>query len=430
MYPMAGELAYLGYRKYIRPRLKRAWDYKATAAPLILSQKINKMPPTTPRKLLQFSPKKKVKLLDTPGGSKMRVKRTSSTYGVSAGKIRKVKKIKRRYRKKMRKYVFNGVEKTTEAFKNEGTTGQAITFAHGTFVRDQVLEMAWKAVVKKFFEQQKVYINDWNDVATPYNAADWRFVISFINNGVGNSIALAMTTLTKYVDIIFWLGDTARPWNNHGLNIELDTMQITSNVTFEYRPFALLNLRRTKIHFEIKSSMKMQNRTINSTGNNESDDVDNVPLVGKIYQFKGTGLVRPKTTGDSQVYINDSTGYITPIEFGNYREPIDGLYYDKIKRQGKIKLEPGQIKTSVLTQKGTMFFSTLLNRCVEKFNNSNPKLEYGKCRAFTLEKMIDTLADNAPLGIALGLEVNNRFRFSASLMPTYVQTPEFVRGAL
>lgn len=386
----------------------------------------------TPKKVLNFTPRKKQgKTVSTPGGSKMKLKRMSSVTGRAAGKVKKIPKIRKRYRRKMNKYVFRGVEKTVEAYKNESTTTQSVTFVHGTFVRDQVLEMAWKAVVKKFFEQQKVYIVDWTNVAEPYNATDWRISVSYHQNGVGLTSTLNMAGTTTYTDIVFWLGQNTRPWNDINSNIELDYLQVNSQgTTIEYRPFARMNLRRTKIHFEVKSSLKMQNRTINSTGNNESDDVDNVPLIGKIYQFKGTGLVRPKVTGDSQIYINDSNGYAVAAEIGNYREPIDGLYYDKIKRQGKIKLEPGHIKTSVLTQKSTMFLSTLLEKAVAKYTNANPKLEVGVCRAFSFEKLIDTLNDGNALGINLGIELNNRFRATATLMPTYVNVPEYTRVAL
>lgn len=48
-----------------------------------------------------------------------------------------------------------------------------------------------------------------------------------------------------------------------------------------------IDLRRCKFDIYVKSSLKIQNRTVNTDANNEADDVDNVPLYGK--QFEGSG---------------------------------------------------------------------------------------------------------------------------------------------
>lgn len=457
MYPVVGELAHYGYRRYIRPHLKKMWDYKALSSPLILSQKNNNMPTVPRNKAAKGGPKsvqigkvpsnfkntirrldyhlQKTKMLNTPGGGKMRMRRLGAVHSRSAGIIRRLRKVKRRGRK--RKNLFLGVEKTVEAYKNEATTSQCLHFGHGTSPRNQVLEIAWKAIIKSAVRKLGVNINAWDDIATPFaNTAvpSWRITCQInTNNVVTTAAAYAPAQNSTYQDIITWFIDPARPWYDSTVEVILDNIQFlpvdAGGATIFTGLYGRYSLRNCRVTVEVKSCMKMQNRSVNTAGNVEADDIDNVPLYGKTYEFLGTGLLRPKMAGDAIVAINQNSGYYAPFDAGNYKEPIDALYYDKVKKAGKVKLEPGEIKTSYLYTKKTLFISTLCKMMALQEANANPTIPLGKNRMFSLEKMIDTLADPNPngLGISVALEVNNRYRCVAKTFNDTKTNPTFAR---
>jgi len=54
-----------------------------------------------------------------------------------------------------------------------------------------------------------------------------------------------------------------------------------------------IDLSKCRIHLYAKSSLKLQNRTVNLNANNDDEDVDNVPLYVKSYFGSGNFAYDP-----------------------------------------------------------------------------------------------------------------------------------------
>jgi len=165
------------------------------------------------------------------------------------------------------------------------------------------------------------------------------------------------------------------------------------------------NLKRCSVLLYSKSSLKMQNRTVNSSGNDEADDVDNVPLYGKVYQGPGNYFL-----------VNDN--YYNPLITFQSNYLVDG--YDKTsdlceppplgqmqrcRTIGKAHLDPGQIKTSVLTDTRKLNINQL-NSIIGKSEATSNTLPLGKQRSFIYEKMIQAVATTDITAIKMAYEVD------------------------
>jgi len=178
-----------------------------------------------------------------------------------------------------------------------------------------------------------------------------------------------------------------------------------------------IDCENLKVRIESKSALKIQNRSINSVGNDEEDDVDNVPLYGRSYSGKGTGTTiigggEQPPSGQS-LFGDASTGMILLDGTANLREPMLPYAAIDAKRSAKAKLDPADIKTSVLTDKFTIGVNKLLT-LMGNVSGTNPKSRIGKFRVFAFEKMIETVkvdADVVPMTLAY--EVNHRLAMEA-----------------
>jgi len=170
-----------------------------------------------------------------------------------------------------------------------------------------------------------------------------------------------------------------------------------------------------------KASLKLQNRT--RGGSIESDAVDNIPLYGKCYEGSGNyfsyyrdtfGATAPFSPNGENTTFVVNNAYCT---FDNglavadnsnvqtLREPPPGTMFDRVKKTGKAHLDPGMIKTSVLTASKKFSFNALqrylgVNRAQENQQNMN----IGKYRFFLLEKMVHAEADTAENQIQVAWE--------------------------
>lgn len=177
---------------------------------------------------------------------------------------------------------------------------------------------------------------------------------------------------------------------------------------------ATLQLTQVKFKFNTASILKIQNRTINSTGNNEADDVDNVPIQGMFYDYKTNGTqFNDYTTGAGTSVLTTSadTGLlpnvaVTTTGTSMYKELPILKQFLGCRKAGKAHLDPGEIKTSVLTDAFTYSFPVLMKILFEKGAAGNIHTQYhiGKTRAFGFEKMINAVAMSSTNQFTLAVE--------------------------
>lgn len=212
-----------------------------------------------------------------------------------------------------------------------------------------------------------------------------------------------------------WFGTVIGTNRVHVLNrIRIYYEQVGTTPIVNHETIASIDLAKAKIHLFAKSSLKIQNRTINVAGNDEADDVDNVPLYGKSYYGNG-----------NYVQYGEANAFIYPDNLANENrvtrtftvntspaEPFLKSQLSNCTRYGKAHLDPGQIKTSVLYFSKTLLVNTLFAEMTRSNGTygSNASLgcpiQYGKYQMFHLEKMIQSIITSETNSIKVAYEVD------------------------
>lgn len=147
------------------------------------------------------------------------------------------------------------------------------------------------------------------------------------------------------------------------------------------------------------------------------DDVDNQPIHGRMFESSGTYFQARKVGNAIDFCGTRLTGSIMFSSNRNtantdLREVPPPSFFTKTKAVGKVKLEPGEIKTSVLSASVKATFDDL-HKFVSKTvatSNANSATEPGKCRMMIFEKMIDCeeTANNLTLGAEIDYRISAR----------------------
>jgi len=193
---------------------------------------------------------------------------------------------------------------------------------------------------------------------------------------------------------ITWATSNLRPWNDNTVNetrFEFYRMSVNcSSYNPEIRSNVEINLFNTQIKYFCKSALKIQNRSKTGTST-EADVVDDVPLYGKAYYGKGQGPVLNAPLSSTINLIADSTtGVIFPATVTDsfLQEPLNPIELAKVKSYGKISINPGQIKTSVVIERKTMYFNTLMAKLIPRRGLASNNCPLGKFRLMALEKIM------------------------------------------
>lgn len=444
MLPLAGELAVAGYRRYIRPRLKAAWDYKATAAPLILSQKINKMPvvnvrgrnvykSTSRSRSKSYSPmqtssksrdrlgalvtpvskRPRTKTVKTPGGRKVRVRNVGALNSKSAGRLR-TKKF--RMSKKM-KIASKGISHTHEVGREETTGTQSIWVGHNSAPVGVVLADFWRLLLKKLAYKSGFNIRNFSSVPEFITLNDVIDVYYQAADGALSSVAHVFAvgnTWEQIANTFIFNASLIAP----GTQLKFMRFNPTVNAvgTSQDRSPVRLDLEFATISFYAKSTMKIQNRTQNSSIDSEA--VDNVPLYGKIYGGTGNGIAQMTniTSGTTAMLVADAAnGYIlgNSADLG-CEEPPHQWFFPGCKKAGKIHLDPGEVKTSTLIYKKRCSVNQF-KKLLQDDNTANKvRTSFGKYAVFGIEKMIQSVAPSLS-NIKIGVEINHFMAMNLSV---------------
>lgn len=165
-----------------------------------------------------------------------------------------------------------------------------------------------------------------------------------------------------------------------------------------------------------KSTLKIQNRTIAADGDDE-EDVNNIPLYGKAFYGKGSGtsgITNDQTVSGGPAVgfwcdaLNGTLAKVPPEKW--YQEIPQASHFRNVITTGKVHLEPGYIKTSVLDGKITVSLNKMYRILFRPDDsvNTHAKAIMGRFRFIMLEKMINAVAGTAANSIKIGYEHNLR----------------------
>lgn len=374
--------------------------------------------------------------VSTPGGTVRFARKIGAAMSKSAGFVKKGKSKKKYMKKKLVKYAVQGCNKTIESSKV--LTGQdTVWVGHGTFVRDNILRQAVVALFYKMFSEMDMIRNsiDVTQLITGTGTASTITVAYRLNpqTNAGSEVYTAPVGGTSLALLADWFLNAARPWmDNFATNYEAQfTELIFTDVTV--RKTFLLD--SCTIQIFVKSALKMQNRSQSATAANANDEeaVDNVPVYGKSYSGKGTTLRAKAQYGatgqDLDLNIDRQFGVTIGSEslYGR-KEPPQPKDFVNVSHCGKIRMDPGEIKTSVLQDKFAMNFSSLFRACAYSqnpsvpavnttFTLSTPRLRnLGKFRVFCVEKMISINQNSSPnTAPAISIAFENNVEISATV---------------
>lgn len=294
------------------------------------------------------------------------------------------------------------------------TDPYCVYVGHSSMPTNTVFESVVRSLIKSLFLRAGTRVPSW-DSGPGYNG---NIVIDYYaaaNTATISQLTVAFTNSQAYNTI---LGNVFTSLTSLTENAELMSMSIVSvdADAVQRNPIVSINLRNSQVTVKVKSSFKIQNRSKNALGS-EADDVDNVPLYGKSYEGKGTSIRnRDRNRGTSAAF----TGHVThgTVEIGAasldpattnwkiYQEPPEPGAFENCRKYGKVKLDPGEIKTSVITSYKRMSPTGWLRLFLEQGTSGSYRRYYiGSTKLFALEKMLET-ANVTPTDVVVAYEHN------------------------
>lgn len=364
------------------------------------------------------------------GGKKISRSRAVSRAGAYfGGKVNKFKRNKKSMSKrgKLTKPGLHtiGVHSRQEiGMTNAGTEGNRVEVAyigHTSMPLKQTALQIWRAIVKALMLRHQIFMQDFTQKLVSFGlAAGDAFTVAYYADGE----AILVSTFTYLVDPNSSFEDVAMNLSNSFGGIG-DVEQIRLHA-ISFVPTAgkriNLDLHNASIVHHVKSALKVQNRTVTTTGENEADDVDNCPINGKAYHIKGNNLLLKSnrrllsgigTTADlrrNEVILyggsvgvgadiaNDGIAYgqanSTNSQFAKPAEVPHPYEVEGCYKYAKVRINPGAIQTSILEQRYELNLQYLLKLLYAGGDDRKYNKKAGLCRVFALDKaIVDSTSD-------------------------------------
>jgi len=299
-----------------------------------------------------------------------------------------------------------------------GASSACLYIGHSTSPQKTLQFAMFLALVKKILAMQGISVNDVDD-SFPKTVGDKIGFLSRDNFQPGTAEVWHVVTLAA--------GDTIR---GVALNLLTQYQGKTNQFNFvkcEYTPaansiyaFKQFNLRNATLKVNIKSVMRMQNRTVNKAGQVNVDDIYAIPLIGKEYGGIGSGTTYFGTTNlaNSPFIAEDDHGLIIkPADAVALQEPPPKIAFKPLKYAKNLTIGPAAIKVSSLSDSMTIG----VNKFITKVWNGTTGLitfdmnSYGKFRFFGLEKSIESNVPAEGENIAIGYQLQYDVGVSVNL---------------
>jgi len=321
---------------------------------------------------------------------------TSTGPGRSGGFLKTKSRVSKKSTTMSKGYCFSG------EYGGIGTSANVGVIGHCTVPIDTLGRVTWGCAIKKLLEKSGL---DFDKTSTAIIGMEPNDIIVLSWQKDVESIIFTddytATGSESLEDVTAWFNGHTRTWVDDGtvsdqvrfINLTFEPWVDTAAAPYARRGHsALLRLEDTYIHFKSDSNLKIQNRTVVSSGDDEAD-VNNQPLFGKGYSGPGTGAqwrdVYPASFVAHSGYglITGDDGTMTGLE-----DVQDPNTFKGVTRTGKMKLEPGEIKTSRLSSTMRRSFNDMIHATYPTGTDLTAFLlrKLGNYRFFVYEKMLDT----------------------------------------
>jgi len=350
------------------------------------------------------------------------------SYARLSGFVRKGRRMNRKMKRRYKK-AFGGIEFCEERVFNI-TDNRCVYIAHHSQPVMNVAKMMAYALFKRLLNHAGVQFSSWSDTALGIITTADVIGLEYKITPVAGTAASTWTAPT--VTIATTLGSLAELFWLHIRDNFLRQGANIANIGSQFRLTKIywleagtnrnkdqIQLADAKFSCMIKSTLKMQNRSIATTDDDESTDVNNVPLTGRSYDFKGNMMI-PRdnamgdglaifTTPDNEVGIS----IIGALAVTALQEPPSPYFFATKPKTAKQSLQPGDIKTSVINDRINVNISSFFRfvNGILRGNASYSQLynPLGKSRMFAFERVIARLGSEIEPGIVVTTEVDIKF---------------------
>lgn len=320
---------------------------------------------------------------------------------------------------------------------------EAVIIGHSNFTPDTICIMVGYSMAKLVANKMKIHVERETDVLKLTGTGTIQLSLRYKNfpTDVEQTHTFNITPTTSFQLLARDFYDRAKLASQNTTWIRLNCTDNNGTATAATTLFSI-DLSHAKINLYCKSALKVQNRTVNASGNVDSDDVDNVPIYGKSYT--GYGNFATHRTGQG------SMDYLAPADVEAFPSPIFGATINMIKScvikkqiagggwgsgsplvepmgksqfahvRGvtKAKLEPGEIKTNILVYSKSCNLNKLWD-FAESDVSADSITNLGKFWFAHFEKMLQAVATTQVNAIKVAYELDQK-------LGAYVTAPQVV----
>jgi len=288
---------------------------------------------------------------------------------------------------------------------------QVIYVGHSTTPAKSIMRVTFASLLKTLFKKAGLKVKNWDSPILFGANIPARVELSYkLKEGDQETLhAFVLTTASTLDSVVSAMLTWINTFNADSFPKVLTRIAYYHDIgTFgSSRLIAYdLDLSSCTVEFLCLSHLKIQNRTINSTGNDQADDIDNVPIYGRSFDVNNTGTQfrdynQPATAGKPILVTDPEFGSINyvpqPSAAGTtfYNEVPMPQQIVGCKSHGKAHLDPGQIKTSKLQTTKTCGLNKIISlyKTYNQITNTNVDMFWmGQSRFFGFEKMINAVA--------------------------------------
>lgn len=316
----------------------------------------------------------------------------------------------------MKVFANNGFTMNLQYANSLSANTTAAGIVHSTCPMYYMRVMLFASLARKIFNYWGWKINDWNEVpsllsgvSAPSNVGTgdndvpsstgaeyfgvtlyWRYKdTNPLENAVATPVVYNGESFYTYVyklmnkwydSTIKYVADGSTPDGYPNLNLIMVRAfkrvptSLSAGSTDMYRDF---DIQSASVTIAAHSVMKFQNRSKTTSGDNTTDDIDLLPLVGKSYTGNGNGPVLRvnETNNSAYVYPPFTTSYLSgfrqftvtatgtaaaPGVITALQKPPAKSAFKRVTSSGASALAPAEIDNSVLKYSGTKKFNVWL----------------------------------------------------------------------
>lgn len=300
---------------------------------------------------------------------------------------------------------------------------EIVYMGHSTTPYKKVLQLSYKALIKKVFNLSGYQIQNFEE-KVPFNGASLSLYYYNASGTLASvtASALAAQTFEDFADNLdsalhpILIGAYTAGNSIIWVDARLTLLDSAGNGIEKCR----LMLDQINVHFVAKSMLKMQNQSVTVAADNEADDVNNVPIQGKSYYGSSNRFIlktskHTDTVPTTTVDINKGFMTLQGTATQNMLEPLEAKEWRGVKTGGKIRLNPGEIKTSVIEYGTKMDLQRFWEQVGQVNSVENATRGPGRSCLYAFEKLMDY--DTSTIKVCYEIQNNYGLYFSKKKKP-------------